>query len=119
MHCNCAIFHSYTPTDIPMQSPDGNQLGCPGPSLWKLITEHVHGSELPKIRTALGHSLVDMYIEVHSEVSFSESDFLVRAFIFRCFIIYVFFPPAYCFILLKAQTGSVSKMILQEYHSTE
>ncbi|XP_026229752.1 coiled-coil domain-containing protein 24 [Anabas testudineus] len=50
-----------------MQSPDGNQLGCPGPSLWKLITEHVHGSELPKIRTALGHSLVDMYIEVHSE----------------------------------------------------
>ncbi|KAK1879684.1 Coiled-coil domain containing protein 24 [Dissostichus eleginoides] len=50
-----------------MQSPDGNQLWCPGQSLWSLITEHVPGSELPKIHTALGYSVVDMYIEVHTE----------------------------------------------------
>ncbi|XP_044074808.1 coiled-coil domain-containing protein 24 isoform X2 [Siniperca chuatsi] len=50
-----------------MQSPDRNQLWCPSQSLWSLIAEHVPGSELPKIRTALGHSLVDMYTEVHSE----------------------------------------------------
>ncbi|XP_038575298.1 coiled-coil domain-containing protein 24 [Micropterus salmoides] len=52
---------------IHMQSPDGNQLWSPGQSLWNLIAEHVHRSELPKIRTALGPSLVDMYTEVHSE----------------------------------------------------
>ncbi|XP_074507749.1 coiled-coil domain-containing protein 24 [Sebastes fasciatus] len=50
-----------------MQSPDGNQLWCPGQSLWSLIAEHVTGSELPKIHTALGHSLVDMYTDVHTE----------------------------------------------------
>ncbi|XP_023264731.1 coiled-coil domain-containing protein 24 [Seriola lalandi dorsalis] len=50
-----------------MQSPNESQLWCLGPSLWSLITEHVPGPELPKIRTALGHSLVGMYTEVHSE----------------------------------------------------
>ncbi|XP_054451974.1 coiled-coil domain-containing protein 24 [Anoplopoma fimbria] len=50
-----------------MQSPGGTQLWCPGQSLWSLITEHVPGSELPKIHTALGPSLVDMYTEVHTE----------------------------------------------------
>ncbi|XP_070774854.1 coiled-coil domain-containing protein 24 [Enoplosus armatus] len=50
-----------------MQSPDGNQLWCPSQSLWSLIAEHAPGSELPKIRTVLGDSLVDMYTEVHSE----------------------------------------------------
>lgn len=54
-----------------MQSPDGNQPWCPGQSLWSLITEHVSGSELQKIRTALGHSLVDMYTDVHAEVRVS------------------------------------------------
>ncbi|XP_028986545.1 coiled-coil domain-containing protein 24 isoform X2 [Betta splendens] len=49
-----------------MQSLDEKQLS-PGPSLWNLITEHVHCSEVPKICAALGHSLVDMYIELHSE----------------------------------------------------
>lgn len=87
-----------------MQSPDGNHLWCPGPSLWNLIADHVHASELPKIRTALGHSRVDMYIEVHSEVSFSDLYFFYLnvatvhttlgfpdgAFIFRCFIIHAF-----------------------------
>ncbi|XP_033993431.1 coiled-coil domain-containing protein 24 [Trematomus bernacchii] len=53
---------------IPMQSPDGNQLWCPGQSLWSLISVHVPGSELRKIHTALGYSVVDMYIEVHTEV---------------------------------------------------
>ncbi|XP_010773437.1 coiled-coil domain-containing protein 24 isoform X2 [Notothenia coriiceps] len=38
-----------------------------GQSLWSLITEHVPGSELCKIHTALGYSVVDMYIEVHTE----------------------------------------------------
>lgn len=52
-----------------MQSPDESQLWCPGPSLWSLISEHVLGSELPRIHAALGHSLVGMYIEVHAEVS--------------------------------------------------
>lgn len=51
-----------------MQSTDGNQFLCPGQSLWSLIVEHVPGSELPKIRTALGGSLIDMYTEVHDEV---------------------------------------------------
>ncbi|TMS09777.1 Coiled-coil domain-containing protein 24 [Larimichthys crocea] len=50
-----------------MQSPEGNQLWYPSQSLWSLITEHVPESELPKIRTALGHSLVDMYTDLHSE----------------------------------------------------
>ncbi|TKS79658.1 Coiled-coil domain-containing protein 24 [Collichthys lucidus] len=52
-----------------MQSPEGNQLWYPSQSLWSLITEHVPESELPKIRTALGHSLVDMYTDLHSESS--------------------------------------------------
>ncbi|XP_068593958.1 coiled-coil domain-containing protein 24 [Cebidichthys violaceus] len=50
-----------------MQSLDGTQLWCPGQSLWSLITEHVPGSDLPKIHTAVGSSLVDMYSEVHTE----------------------------------------------------
>ncbi|XP_034469763.1 coiled-coil domain-containing protein 24 [Hippoglossus hippoglossus] len=50
-----------------MQSPDESQLWCRGPSLWSLISEHVPGSELSKIRMALGHFLVDMYTEVHTE----------------------------------------------------
>ncbi|KAK2822572.1 hypothetical protein Q5P01_022637 [Channa striata] len=50
-----------------LESPDGNQIWCPGPSLWNLITEHVYRPELPKIRSALGHYLVDMYTEVHTE----------------------------------------------------
>ncbi|TNN41416.1 Coiled-coil domain-containing protein 24 [Liparis tanakae] len=52
-----------------MQSLDGAQLWCPGQSLWSLITEHVPGSELPKIHSALGFSLVDMYTEVHAEAT--------------------------------------------------
>ncbi|XP_030608676.1 coiled-coil domain-containing protein 24 isoform X2 [Archocentrus centrarchus] len=50
-----------------MQSPDGSQVWCPGQSFWSLIAEHVSESELPKIYTALGHSLVDMYTDVHTE----------------------------------------------------
>uniref|UniRef100_A0A3P8U883 Uncharacterized protein n=1 Tax=Amphiprion percula TaxID=161767 RepID=A0A3P8U883_AMPPE len=50
-----------------MNSPDGNHLWCPDKSLWRLIAEHVSASELQEIHTALGHSLVDTYIEVHSE----------------------------------------------------
>nr|XP_019968996.1 PREDICTED: coiled-coil domain-containing protein 24 [Paralichthys olivaceus]XP_019969004.1 PREDICTED: coiled-coil domain-containing protein 24 [Paralichthys olivaceus] len=50
-----------------MQSPDESQLWCRGLSLWSLISEHVPGSELSKIRMALGHFLVDMYTEVHTE----------------------------------------------------
>ncbi|KAG7229029.1 hypothetical protein INR49_013263 [Caranx melampygus] len=50
-----------------MQSPDENQLWCPGPSLWRLISEHVPGSELSRIHAALGHSLVGMYTEMHAE----------------------------------------------------
>ncbi|XP_042354428.1 coiled-coil domain-containing protein 24 [Plectropomus leopardus] len=50
-----------------MQAPDRNQLWCPGQSLWSLITEHAPDSELPKIHTALGHALIDMYTEVHTE----------------------------------------------------
>nr|XP_020447213.1 coiled-coil domain-containing protein 24 [Monopterus albus] len=74
---NCNVwpgYHSFARFKKPikiavhMQSPSGNQLWFPGPSLWSLITEHVPGSELPKIRAALGHSLVDMYTEVHTEV---------------------------------------------------
>ncbi|XP_024921880.1 coiled-coil domain-containing protein 24 isoform X2 [Cynoglossus semilaevis] len=54
---------------IHMQSLDENQFWChdPGPSLWALIVKHVPGSELPNICTALGHFLVDMYTEVHTE----------------------------------------------------
>lgn len=51
-----------------MQSPGESQLWCPGQSLWSLITEHVTGSELPKVHTSLGSSLVDVYTEVHAEV---------------------------------------------------
>ncbi|XP_034557942.1 coiled-coil domain-containing protein 24 isoform X2 [Notolabrus celidotus] len=50
-----------------MQSVDGFQLWCPSQSLWNLVTEHVSGSELPKIHAALGHSIVDMYKDVHTE----------------------------------------------------
>lgn len=52
-----------------MQSTDGEQFRSPGQSLWSLISEHVSQSELPKIHAAVGHSLVDMYTEVHAEVS--------------------------------------------------
>nr|XP_040027246.1 coiled-coil domain-containing protein 24 isoform X1 [Gasterosteus aculeatus aculeatus] len=52
-----------------MQSPGESQLWCPGQSLWSLITEHVTGSELPKVHTALGSSLVDVYTEVHAEAA--------------------------------------------------
>lgn len=69
LFCFCSFFpfrhHSIA---IWMQSPDGNQLWYPGQSLWSLIAEHVTGSELPKIRTALSNSLVDMYTAMHSEV---------------------------------------------------
>lgn len=41
--------------------------GCPQ-SLWTLIEEHVPQSELPEVRGVLGDALVDMYIEMHSEV---------------------------------------------------
>lgn len=67
-----------------MQSPDGNQLWCPGQSLWSLITEHVPESELRKIHTALGYSVVDMYMEVHTEVSFIPALFFL-ALQFTCF----------------------------------
>uniref|UniRef100_A0A3Q4GMU9 Coiled-coil domain containing 24 n=1 Tax=Neolamprologus brichardi TaxID=32507 RepID=A0A3Q4GMU9_NEOBR len=51
-----------------MQSPDESQVWGPGQSLWGLIAEHVSESELPKIYTALGHSLVDVYTDMHTEV---------------------------------------------------
>nr|XP_057922133.1 coiled-coil domain-containing protein 24 [Doryrhamphus excisus]XP_057922134.1 coiled-coil domain-containing protein 24 [Doryrhamphus excisus] len=50
-----------------MQSTCGNPFGCPGQSLWSLIVEHVPRSEMPKIHTTLGHSLVDTYTELHAE----------------------------------------------------
>ncbi|XP_024863739.1 coiled-coil domain-containing protein 24 isoform X2 [Kryptolebias marmoratus] len=50
-----------------MNSPGESQLWCPGQSLWSLIAEHVSESELLKIRAELGHSVVDMYTEVHTE----------------------------------------------------
>ncbi|XP_031589442.2 coiled-coil domain-containing protein 24 isoform X2 [Oreochromis aureus] len=50
-----------------MQSPDESQVWGPGQSLWSLIAEHVSESELPKIYTALGHSLVDVYTDMHTE----------------------------------------------------
>uniref|UniRef100_A0A3B5KNK7 Coiled-coil domain containing 24 n=2 Tax=Takifugu rubripes TaxID=31033 RepID=A0A3B5KNK7_TAKRU len=56
-----------------MQSPDETQLCWPSQSLWSLIAEHVPGSELPKIRTALGNSLVDMYIDLYAEAEMWES----------------------------------------------
>uniref|UniRef100_A0A3B4GKG1 Coiled-coil domain containing 24 n=1 Tax=Pundamilia nyererei TaxID=303518 RepID=A0A3B4GKG1_9CICH len=51
-----------------MQSPDESQVWGPGQSLWGLIAEHISESELPKIYTALGHSLVDVYTDMHTEV---------------------------------------------------
>lgn len=78
------IFHPQT--DTHMQSTDGNQLWCPGQSLWSLIAEHVPGSELPKIRTALGCSLVDMFTEVHAEV---------RGF-YDCYVFLLLFLQAKC-----------------------
>ncbi|XP_054625312.1 coiled-coil domain-containing protein 24 isoform X3 [Dunckerocampus dactyliophorus] len=50
-----------------MQSTCGNPIGCPGLSLWSLIVEHVPRSEMPKIHTILGRSLVDTYTELHAE----------------------------------------------------
>nr|XP_061786211.1 coiled-coil domain-containing protein 24-like [Nerophis lumbriciformis] len=50
-----------------MQSTSGNLIGCPGPSLWSLIVEHVPRSEMPKIYATLGRSLVDTYTELHDE----------------------------------------------------
>ncbi|XP_039874654.1 coiled-coil domain-containing protein 24 isoform X2 [Simochromis diagramma] len=50
-----------------MQSPDESQVWGPGQSLWGLIAEHISESELPKIYTALGHSLVDVYTDMHTE----------------------------------------------------
>ncbi|XP_061653649.1 coiled-coil domain-containing protein 24 isoform X1 [Phyllopteryx taeniolatus] len=50
-----------------MQSSSGNQTGCPAPSLWSLIVEHVPRSEMPKIHATLGRSLVDTYTELHAE----------------------------------------------------
>uniref|UniRef100_I3JS56 Uncharacterized LOC100692499 n=1 Tax=Oreochromis niloticus TaxID=8128 RepID=I3JS56_ORENI len=50
-----------------MQSPDESQVWGPSQSLWSLIAEHVSESELPKIYTALGHSLVDVYTDMHTE----------------------------------------------------
>ncbi|XP_068605404.1 coiled-coil domain-containing protein 24 [Brachionichthys hirsutus] len=50
-----------------MQSPDGNQLRCPSKSLWSLIAQYVHTPELPKIRQALGSSLIDMYTAEYSQ----------------------------------------------------
>ncbi|KAM7379512.1 hypothetical protein PAMP_005058 [Pampus punctatissimus] len=67
----CPGYHSRANIQVEiathMQSSNGNQLWCPGQSLWSLIAEHVAGSELTKIHTALGRSLVDMYTEVHAE----------------------------------------------------
>ncbi|CAJ1072793.1 coiled-coil domain-containing protein 24 isoform X2 [Xyrichtys novacula] len=50
-----------------MLPPDGSQLWCPSQSLWNLIAEHVPGSELSKIRSALGPAFVDMYKDKHTE----------------------------------------------------
>jgi len=38
-------------------------------SLWRLIEERVPRPELPEVRAVLGGPLVDMYTEVHAEVS--------------------------------------------------
>ncbi|XP_041849080.1 coiled-coil domain-containing protein 24 [Melanotaenia boesemani] len=50
-----------------MHSPARNQLWCPGQSLWSLIADHVSDSELLKIRSAMGHHLVGMYTDMHTE----------------------------------------------------
>ncbi|XP_061879683.1 coiled-coil domain-containing protein 24 isoform X1 [Entelurus aequoreus] len=50
-----------------MQSTSRNLIGCPGPSLWSLIVEHVPRSEMQKIYATLGRSLVDTYTELHDE----------------------------------------------------
>lgn len=60
-----------------MHSPDENQFPCARQSLWSLITKYVSESELLKIHAALGDPLVDMYTEVHSEVSYEGSMFIV------------------------------------------
>lgn len=51
-----------------VQPPDEMQPCWPIQSLWSLIAEQVPGSELPKIRGALGSSLVDMYVDLYAEV---------------------------------------------------
>ena len=40
----------------------------PPESLWQLITENVNESELDAIKAAIGESLVDTSIELHSEI---------------------------------------------------
>lgn len=55
-------------SQISMPSPDEMQPCWPSPSLWSLIAEQVPGSELPRIRGALGNPLVDMYIDLYAEV---------------------------------------------------
>ncbi|XP_066547901.1 coiled-coil domain-containing protein 24 [Amia ocellicauda] len=37
-------------------------------SLWKLVEEHVPESELPVVRSVLGDAMVDLSLEMHSEV---------------------------------------------------
>lgn len=51
-----------------MQSLEETQPCWPSQSLWSLIAEQVRGSEIAKIRGALGNSLVDMYIDLYAEV---------------------------------------------------
>lgn len=65
---------------IYMQPPDETQLCWPSQSLWSLIAEHVPGSELPKIRAALGNSLVDMYIDLYAEVRAAPSRCTISLF---------------------------------------
>ncbi|XP_029309746.1 coiled-coil domain-containing protein 24 [Cottoperca gobio] len=66
-YCETKTGSSYPQLPKRTNSPDGNQLWRPGQSLWSLIAEHVPGSDLPKIHTELGFSLVDMCTEVHTE----------------------------------------------------
>lgn len=76
LRCNCppvkvllAISHCLCPRfSICMQPPEEAEPCWPSRSLWSLIAEQVHGSEIAKIRGALGNSLVDMYIDLYAEV---------------------------------------------------
>lgn len=65
---------------IYMKSSDETQLCWPSQSLWSLIAEHVPVSELPKIRAALGNSLVDMYIDLYAEVRAAPSRCTISLF---------------------------------------
>lgn len=56
-----------------MNSLEEIELWCPGQSLWSLIAEHASESELLKIQSALGRSLVNLYTEVHTDVSYLDS----------------------------------------------